>query len=540
MTAFTPDPVLDRLRSQDPTGFRAVLGELLESAPLSLAGYEHLDERQLQALSRHVDEEVRALVAARPDLPDAVLRWLSRDPASGVRSRVAENPQAPIELVRQLAADEDAGVRRGAASQQRLVELPEVLARLARDEAWMVRASLARNPATPVRILLALANDAESHVMEALWQNPNLSEELEATLVLAGCRRPERQRRVLEFRQTGLTTARAAALIADDPELTPAELHSIFMAVQDEYTRSALAENPAADDALLSGLVREARHPRVFLALWRRFFPSQWPSTHAFTQAGTSPQTLALLCAAGHPAGILRCDLPDAEVSVRPAEAFAQLVHSDLLILALWRELALAGTFKLVAWAGYSGDWGAFVLVTQEREADAHTAVNCILGGDSTSREWAEREDYLTEDDAIRCFKEEEPILDEFSEDALDYAMCSAIAWGAWEEADHLTVTEAGEAFILKLGETQGDFDPADMSSRVVLKESSLPMVGFGFLAPEKQMRLVELLRGAREDSLVRDWQLADHFLRCVVNHPETAPDVCTAARECLSGTGND
>ena len=94
-----------------------------------------------------------------------ILKKLAEDEDWEVRETVARNPKTPVDILRKLALDEDDDVRWGAIQNPNMTA--EALKKLAEDEDWEVRETVAENPKTPVDILRKLALDEDEHVSKA-------------------------------------------------------------------------------------------------------------------------------------------------------------------------------------------------------------------------------------------------------------------------------------------------------------------------------------------------------------------------------------
>jgi hypothetical protein len=535
MGAVTDDPVLDRLSEMDPDAYRAVVAELIVALPGSMAGYSGLSLDDMTALSTHTREDVRAKVAERPDCPASLLEALAHDSHSSVRKSVAGNATAPAEAIRTLAADPDYGVRWQVARRADVGELG-LWEQLASDPEDFVQEAIAENPACPQPVLLQLAITAEFEVPQRIWSNPALTEEVRAALVLSGTDAPDDYRIIQAWRASGVlpTDHHELETLAEHRDLDVDALRDIFQAIGDfDYSiRSELAQHPAADEALLAQLVQSANYRSEYRYeyrnewrnLWGRYFPDAWPSTEAMNSAKTTSAARAALNAAGHPAGLISIDMPAVPCSTSPAEALAQLIRSELLVRALWRELVLAGTLSITAWNdGLTGE-RFFLDIPGEDAGESPTGL--MLGGYSVDREWAHVQNYLSKDDAQPALSKmggewEFEGVDDWQ---LDEAMCACISFAA-DETEDLTITGQGAAFIFEVAVGMDD-DPYDMSIQVTIVESKLPHIGYGGLDPKKKEMLVDLLIASREHVLMREWGLADHLLSCVEHHLETPEDL--------------
>lgn len=529
MASFTPDPVLDRLSILDPAGYRAVLDDLIAVLPGSIVGYAALNPADIAVLASEEDEAVRAGIAAREDCPPEVLADLARDSHAAVRQAVAGHPQVTAAIIQALAADPDQWVRWAVA---RRVDLSQwgIWEQLAQDPEDLVSRQIAMNPACPEPVLMSLVAAGDFGVRWDMWSNPALSDSVKAALVLSGVEAPENYRLVAEWNATGNlpTDHDQLRTLLNHPGLDTAALRAILDQVgagPNTYAvRSSLAEHPSADEDLLADLVRKATYRWEWRSLWKRYYPDTWPSTLAMASPAVSDATRAALNMAGHPAGLISTDLPPVPCFPDAPEGLAQLIRSELLVRALWRELALSGTFAIQAWND-NLEGNKFFLDVPGEDAGSGP-IGYLLGGYSEDREWAQMTSYLDEHDAQRAFANlgEEWEFEGVEEWQLDEAMCAFIS-NAADWTDDLTITPAGAAFILETA-SEMDFDSEDLSTKVTIVESALPHIGFGAAAPAKQDLLLDLLLDARSQVLLGEWGLVDHFLTCLQHHPSTCQPV--------------
>ncbi|MGW6935837.1 hypothetical protein ACWGE0_37680 [Lentzea sp. NPDC054927] len=128
----------------------------------ALAEYRRLPGDLAAELSRHPDRRVRRGLARNTSLPPQLLAEMSAD--DDVSFALAANPATPAEVVARLATHPSFTVRRAAALRTDLP--PETYELLAADPERVVRLPVAANPATPERLLRALAADADPGVAE--------------------------------------------------------------------------------------------------------------------------------------------------------------------------------------------------------------------------------------------------------------------------------------------------------------------------------------------------------------------------------------
>jgi len=527
MTAtMDEDPILDRLKGQDPDGYEVVIEDMFQLLPDVLAGYSGLSQEFVSTLAMSRYPDVRERIASRSDCSSALLEKLSFDPDASVVRQVAANANTPAPVIAELAGSRDEWVRWQVARRTDISAI-DLWETLSRDDSPLVQKAVATNPSCPQAVLMSLALKGDFSVQYDMWEHPSLPDEVKATLSVAGINAPEDYQLVQAWVETKNLPSDADSLgtLASSPALDSEALRGILSQVGADINaysvRSKLAGNPNADDALLSALVASADHRWEWRSLWARFFPKTWPSSKAFGSPELSEEARAALNRAGHPAGLLCVDLPATRSEVPGSAALGQLINSNLLVRALWRELALTETFRINAWND-NVDGDKFYLEL-DGKGPSEGPVAYVLGGYSEDREWAELQEYLSENDAIRA-------LAYFWEDwefqsvdgrQLDEAMCAALAF-AVENTDHLALLDAGSKFIQQTAEGLSYIDREDVSTKVVIVESELPHIGYGDLSDEKKQLLVDLLVESRDSSLLREWGIVEHFLVCIQNHPET------------------
>ena len=523
------DPILDALKASNPEGFRAAIESLSVALPEALAEYSGLPEADIRALAASRYVAVRSVIAGREDCPSDVLAELACDADGQVRRAVASNPATPIETVAILAADPDEWVRWDITRRTDLQLQPGLWDLLASDGVQNVRSGIACNPKCPPEVLMRLAADEDFLVQYDLWKNPSLTDDVKAVLALADVSPPDELRLLSELRSSGLVPSEEDDVrsLLYSAQLTLDELRAVFAAIDDGpdmyAVRTELAEQREADEALLADLVNAAGHRWEWRSLWNRYFDRAWPSTQAFSSVDVDPDILALFASMGHPAGLVFSETPVVEPTVDPAVGLAQLINNEILIRALWRELALSGICKIQAWNDnvdgdkFYLDLGNFAL--------SEGAVAYILGGYSENREWARLEDYLDEYDSQRALSHygEELELEDLAE--LDETMCAAIAF-AVDNTNDLTLTRKGSEFIHQIASNMEYLDREDMSTRVVIQDSDVPEICYGELPDVNKRMLVDYLMAARTHVVMEKFRLADHVLGCIEVHPQTPPDL--------------
>jgi hypothetical protein len=122
------------------------------------------------ALLVHPYDYTRRNMAERGDLPPAMVERLANDPSVDVRACVAARPDLSIELWQTFATAKERELREGAA---RSPMAPD-LAKLALDAEVSVRRAVANNPTMPRAIANALAADPDATVRQAAVTSPSL------------------------------------------------------------------------------------------------------------------------------------------------------------------------------------------------------------------------------------------------------------------------------------------------------------------------------------------------------------------------------
>lgn len=97
MATTGEDPVLDRLKEQDPEGYEVVIEDMFELLPDVLAGYSGLSRDFVSTLAMSRYPDVRERIASRPDCPSELLEKLSLDPDTSVVRQVAANANTPVQ-----------------------------------------------------------------------------------------------------------------------------------------------------------------------------------------------------------------------------------------------------------------------------------------------------------------------------------------------------------------------------------------------------------------------------------------------------------
>lgn len=476
------DPILERIAAEDGLEFeRCVLAiaQLGSNAAMGLTHLGSLPETAMNTLASHVSPDVRSGIARHPSCPPSLLRQLAIDSDPSVRRVVAANKSSPNDLLLKLAVDPDE---------------------------W-VRFDVARNPKADDKTKAAFALAASPEmVASAREDSPFLSPE-------------------------------------EDPNLSADTLRSMTDAaladINGTSARGRLAKNPSLPEDLLPRLVETATHRWEWGPLWNRGllqgyqYGSLWPSTHAFLVPDAPLWLLEVLGRHGHPAALIYPGIEYQPSDVEAWLAVRDLINSELLVRALWRELALARRVSLNYWNDtYDGD-KFFPETTGLNLMEGNTAAQYLIGGYSDSREWIKTEDTLETYRVIQLASNVfedwmETQAEEFNEGSLDNFALVGSAWA--EELNRVPVrwTEAGELAIEEtLWEFIVDFaEPDDMDTTVTVLESRLPRIGYSETSDAQKLWLVELLRRSRSNLMVSTWGLSDHFLMCIALHPDTPKSI--------------
>jgi hypothetical protein len=110
----------------------------------------------------HGTRGLRDALSLAPVVPRAWVERAVRSPDAALRATAARHENAPADLVEALAADREPFVRAAVAVRVRLDEA--LRSRLARDPIARVRREVARCPRTPAHLVWMLADDPEPEV----------------------------------------------------------------------------------------------------------------------------------------------------------------------------------------------------------------------------------------------------------------------------------------------------------------------------------------------------------------------------------------
>ena len=406
----------------------------------------------------------------------------------------------------------------------------DVMRDLAEHDSSDVRSALARNHSCPPRFLIQLAADPDEWVRFHAVRNPEATEEAEAAFALTSS--PDEVARA-KHRSDDISPE-------DDPATHPEVLRRI---AEEELAKepvhrnlhltSSLGANPALPQDLVERLIEAARDRWEWRSLWGRG-DWIWPSTYPFLTEGAPDWLMTLLSRHGHPAALLHRGIATGPSPDDPAAALRNLVNSELLVRALWRELALAGVVRLVYWNdSHEGD-KFFPQADGLELMDSLSPAQFIIGGYSSSREWITTSDSLWEYAVLRLaasgFEDwfDTQIDEEFDDASLGLFALSGAAWIADMNYAPIQWTQAGqEAVDGPLFDAMAAIaDSEDYDTEVTVVASQLPAIGYAETSDDQKAWLTDLIRQSRKDSMVKTWGLADHFLMCIALHPSTPPGI--------------
>jgi hypothetical protein len=276
-------PHARRLVARYPLTPGSLLEELVrdpdESVRATAAEHPHLSRRTLERLAAGAADApastsssyaLQGSIARNPAASETALRTVC---ATAGPERMAHalvnNPATPADVLRAVtehtrAGYPDAWLRESVARHPRVSA--ELLARLAHDEAWLVRAMVAQAPATPEHAVTALLGDGISEVRAHAARHPRVSREHLELLWRAGAARD------------------LAWFAKPDPGLRPEQLRQLVSALgEGTYVREVVARHPKAPEALLA---RWAKEPQL-----------AW---HVAWNPATPPELLELLAESPH------------------------------------------------------------------------------------------------------------------------------------------------------------------------------------------------------------------------------------------------
>jgi hypothetical protein len=150
----------------------------------------------IKKLSNDVETNVVLAIAIRSDLPTDVVRTLSKHTDSGVAERIAYNKNLPPDVIDNLLLHEGDNVLKALALRKDLSE-QDIYSIYEKTKGFsfysFAKEALSRNPSTPAKLLMQLANEAPqfrfyvsqnpsstSEVLDSLIAIPNLAESVAA------------------------------------------------------------------------------------------------------------------------------------------------------------------------------------------------------------------------------------------------------------------------------------------------------------------------------------------------------------------------
>jgi hypothetical protein len=159
----------------DPALLTAVYGKLIQHYPATRCASLISEVTTLAGL----DESARYALAAHTDSPQ-LLAALARDPSYRVRAEVGRRPITPLDALDLLASDLETGAPHPVAENP--ATRPETLCHLSTSENTEVRAKVASNPSTTPETLAKLGVDEYWDVCAAVARNPHCPPETLAIL----------------------------------------------------------------------------------------------------------------------------------------------------------------------------------------------------------------------------------------------------------------------------------------------------------------------------------------------------------------------
>lgn len=465
------DPILDHIGEGDASLLQRILDALIE-----------------------LDKASAAAVAAYSELPTQQFERLAKLD-SDLRVLIAERPDCPVNIAGQLVEDPDPEVRR----------------------------ALASNPSVTFEHLLMLASDTNEWVRWRAYRNPRAQDEHRTAVALLG--QPEH-----------LQVPEQSECL--DPATSTQRLRELTLtsAVNPNRVdlRVELATNPTLPPDCVPALIDAAIVQREWSALWKRH-GQLWPSTYAFMNPETPNWVLDVLQDHGHPAALLSASASYESAPASPIDSIVQLINSELLVRALWRELAMEQAVELLYWHNSEEGDKFYPCSPSVTLLDPHSPAHAILGGYSENREWIETESYLSEENALRVaaqwFEGEGPLSRvDFDQDSLDLLTIAGIAYITEFESEgesDISITESGLRIlnqVVERGDVYADHNDFDTIVRVV--DTKLPGVTYAGTSTPKKSGLVKLLQSSRKDPMIEAWGISNHFLKCIAVHPDTPYEI--------------
>jgi hypothetical protein len=438
------------------------------------------------------DPVLRAVKSQDESLHEQLLRQIA-DVDPKFAQAIAAYDELPASLMPQLAATAKE-TRIVLANRPDIAE--DLLVTLAKDSEADVRRELARNSNCPLSMLHILAGDEDQWVRYAVFHNTNATDEI-----------------------------RAQVSLLSTPEELSENSSSYVPPIRARITEEAFPS-----------LIRESRTGEEWGELWRHDRPqwpsSLWPSTLAFTSPNTPLQVLETLAAAGHPAALIHSKLNAPSEPVMSPESVMQLIDSELLIRALWRELAQEEVVQLHYWNNSDEGDRFFPDTPMSTDLmDPDSAAQVLVGGWSDDRDWIVREDQLSLDSFYRVagmrFEELPGELepDLMNTETLDVFATTGIAYAYYELNMNLSITPKGEEAMFALRD-EFYFEHNDYETVVTVAEGRLPDISYANTSEQQKAALAQLLVESRIDHRLHYWGISSHFLKCLALHPKTPKDI--------------
>ncbi len=158
---------------------------------VGLAGNRKIPMDILITLSEEDDHQVRRKVASNPSLPEIDMRRLFSEEKNALlhsetKRGLAKNPNTPIDILIELGKDESIYTRTSALYHPKIKQRVQAaqnpglteteIRQLFREEDCWVRAGLAANPKVPMDILITLSKDDDPKIRRKVASNPRLPE----------------------------------------------------------------------------------------------------------------------------------------------------------------------------------------------------------------------------------------------------------------------------------------------------------------------------------------------------------------------------
>jgi hypothetical protein len=222
---------------------------------------------------------IRAGVARDRNTPPELLEELASDDIAEVRFSVAANPSAPLDLIFRMnllksSAAEGDEYGFGRASLAKNPDTPvEILELFSKDKDYRVRCGVAENPSTPIEILKELANEKTVNednlysqlVLDGVAKNPSIPTSLRKEIIevlINDDLSPWIRRDVARNELAPADVLRSLAkdkwadvrrVVAGNP-VTPIEILNSLAEDDHSSVRAAVAENPRTPEDILRKL----------------------------------------------------------------------------------------------------------------------------------------------------------------------------------------------------------------------------------------------------------------------------------------------